>query len=102
VAHLSESIRSTVQYFAYRVGTGTLESNGLLRGVDYRAALSRDFGQLQLVFAVFTNVLEVDDHGRVTNAPAATVRAAQVLRRLAQPSYVVDPPLADWEIAQPG
>lgn len=99
MAHLSESVRSAVQFFAYSLGNGTLENTGVLRGIDYREDIARNSNELQLVFAVFTNTLEVDEHGRVTNAPEAAARAAQLVRRFHQPSYVIVPPLADWELA---
>ena len=99
MAQLHASIRAAIVDFAYALGNGTLDSGGLLRGVDYRPDIQRNSNELQLVFAVFTNVLQVDDDGRVTNAEYAKQRAAAVVRRYHQPSFVVDPPLADWEVA---
>ena len=99
MARLPASVRAAVCDFAFALGNGTLDSTGLLHGIDYRADFQRNSNELQLVFAVFTNVLEVDDGGRVTNADDAKRRAAAVVRRYHQPSFVVDPPLADWEIA---
>lgn len=99
MARLPTSVRAAVSDFAFALGNGTLDSNGLLRGVDYRPELHRNPNGLQLVFAVFTNTLDVDDNGKVTNAGVATRRAAQVVRRYAEPGFRIDPQLADWEVA---
>ena len=99
MARLPVSVRAAVRDFAHALGNGTLDSTGLLRGIDYRPDLARNSNELHLVFAVFTNTLDVDEHGHVTNAAAAAQRAAAVVRRFHQPSFVIDPPLADWEIS---
>jgi hypothetical protein len=52
--------------------------------------------------AFFTNVIEVDDSGRVSNVDEAEHRAAQWIRRCCDPTYVVDPPFQDWEIELAG
>jgi hypothetical protein len=52
---------------------------------------------LEIPFAIFANVLDVDERGRVTNHAAAERRAAQWIRSYCDPSYVVEPPLAEWE-----
>ncbi|MHA3702361.1 DUF7677 family protein [Jatrophihabitans sp. YIM 134969] len=99
MARLPSSVRAAVRDFAYALGSGTLDGNGLLRGIDYRPDFAKNANELQLVFAVFTNVLRVDDDGRVLNVAEASHRAAALVRRFHQPSFVVDPPFADWEIS---
>ena len=99
MAHLPASVRAAVCDFAYALGNGMLDGNGLLRDIDYRPDFAKNSNELQLVFAVYTNTLQVDDAGRVTNADTAARRAAAVVRRFHQPSFVIEPPLADWEVA---
>ena len=56
---------------------------------------------MEEAFAVFLNILEVDQNGLVTNAKEAELRAAQSIRRYCDPSYVVTPPFQDWEVQLP-
>lgn len=69
----------------------------LLEGVDY-SAIFEEPSALEQAFAIFMNVLEVDDKGNVTNAKYAERRAAQEIRRYVDPSYTVVPPFEDWEL----
>ncbi|WP_441349450.1 DUF7677 family protein [Streptomyces sp. ISL-111] len=50
-----------------------------------------------MVFAVFSNVLEVDEQGRAVNDGDAQFRVAQWIRARQDPSYVVDLPFEPWE-----
>lgn len=96
VSQLSEDVRSACRYFAFYVANGTLDVE-LLDGIDYRSALLQFGSPLEQVFAIFTNVLDVQPDGSVANAGEATFRAAQYVRRYCDPSYVIDPPFEDWE-----
>jgi hypothetical protein len=70
----------------------------VMEGVDYLPAIAEGSGStLEMVFAIFTNVLDVDEDGRVINEHQATVRAAQYLRSYCDSSFVVSPPFEDWE-----
>jgi hypothetical protein len=61
----------------------------LLEDVDYWPALMQFGSTLEIVFTIFTNILEIDEEGRVTNADLAQERAAQWIRCLprARPSH---------------
>ena len=50
-----------------------------------------------MVFTIFTNILEINEKGVVTNAGLAQERAAQWIRRYCDPSYDVEPPFEPWE-----
>jgi len=63
-------------------------------GVDPAAGLPQ---VLEMTFAIFTNVLDVDENGLVTSTDAAHHRAAQWIRARHDPSYRIDPPLQAWE-----
>jgi hypothetical protein len=93
---LPDNVRSAIHYFTMRLTNGTL-SPRLLNGIDYRPYLTDPGSELEITFAIFTNVLDIDENGLVTNADAAHHRAAQWIRARHDPSYRIDPPLQAWE-----
>lgn len=96
MSRLPEDVRSSVRFFAFYLANGTL-ARDVLGDLDYRKDLLQFGSDLETPFAIFTNVLEVDDDGRVTNNAQAQRRAAQWIRSYCDPDYVIEPPLADWE-----
>ncbi|WP_421915618.1 DUF7677 family protein [Nonomuraea polychroma] len=66
-----------------------------LQLVDAHGQLSAAFqqftGELEMVFTIYTNVLEIDENGQVDDG-YAQYRAAQWIRRYCDPTYVIDPP----------
>jgi hypothetical protein len=96
MTRLSEDVRASLRFFAFYLANGTLDLD-LLEGIDYRSALMRFGSALEMVFTIYTNVLEVDGSGLVTNAGLAQDRAAQWIRHYCDPSYRVDPPFEPWE-----
>lgn len=94
---LPEDVRSSLRFFAFYLANGTVDME-LLADVDYRPELMRYGSDLERVFAIFSNVLEVDEEGNVTNHDVAQRRAAQWIRRFCDPSYEVVPPFEGWEI----
>lgn len=97
VPHLPVGVRSACRRFAVALTDGSLDPDLLTDLGDYRPALLQDSSILEMVIAVFTNLLEVDDDGAPLNEVAATHRAAQWVRQYFDPTYVVDPPLEPWE-----
>lgn len=73
----------------------------LLEDFDYRPVLMAYGSGLEQVFAIFANVLDVNEAGQVTNDGDAEYRAAQWIRRVCDSTYRVDPPFADWEVELP-
>ncbi len=100
MAQLSEDVRRAVRFFAFYLANGTVDLE-LLGDIDYRPHLVQFGSELEMAFTIFTNVLEVDDSGRVTNGGHAQRRAAQWIRNYCDPSYEIEPPLADWEVELP-
>ena len=99
MSHLSVDARSAVRSFAFYLANGTLDPDVLGGIEDYRPSLVEFGSELEMVFAIFTNVLEFDeDTGRPTNEVHAQRRAAQWIRSYSDSSYVVDPPFAAWEV----
>ncbi|GGK61953.1 hypothetical protein Ppa06_60840 [Planomonospora parontospora subsp. parontospora] len=93
---LSEDVRASLRLFAFYLANGTIDME-LLEDIDYRPALMEFGSPLEMVFTIFTNVLEVDENGMVTNEGDAQRRAAQWIRHHCDPSYEVDPPFQPWE-----
>lgn len=95
MAKLPCDLRSSLRLFAFYLGNGTFDLD-LLDGIDYRENLMRDGSALEMVFAIYTNILEIDDAGEVVDGRAQD-RVGQFIRHYCDPSYVVDPPFEPWE-----
>lgn len=52
---------------------------------------------LEQAFAIFANVIELNEDGVPINAKFAEYRAAQYIRSYCDPSYVVTPDFECWE-----
>ena len=50
------------------------------------------------MFAIFANVLVLDEQGQVLNAQYAQKRATDHLRAYCDPTFKVTPPYEDWEL----
>ena len=74
----------------------------MLKGVDYLSLYGRDPSAIECVFAIYANVIELDQDGLVLNAKYAEKRATDYLRAYCDRSFVVEPPYEDWEIALHG
>ncbi len=53
----------------------------MLDGINYRDELNDSPSQMEICFAIFANVLDLDDHGMPTNEKYAERRAATWLYR---------------------
>ena len=94
---LSSDLRAALRLFACSVGSGAVGGD-LLEGVDYLPALTEGGFVLETVFAIWSNVVELDEHGKVLNKDKAELRAAQYIREFCDSSYVVEPPWEPWEV----
>ncbi|YCM43435.1 hypothetical protein V2O64_19185 [Verrucomicrobiaceae bacterium 227] len=96
--HLDKSVSAEVRQFSFWVANRTV-GHPLLEGIDY-SCIFEEPSALEQVYAIYMNVLEVDDAGKVIDAKQAQHRAAQYIRAYVQgEDYVVDPPFEDWEVA---
>lgn len=98
MARVSHSLSGELRLFAYWIANGTV-GHPLLDGVDYLSLMGDEPSAIEQAFAIFANVIEMDEAGTVLNAAHAQQRAAQYLRSYCDPDYTPDPPLADWEVA---
>ncbi len=94
MAKLSEDVRSELRELAWSLANGSLDMG---QEYDYRPLLREEPGFLENVFALWANVLDVDERGRVVNSDLARSRVEQYIRTWMDKGYTVDPPFADWE-----
>jgi hypothetical protein len=96
MARLSNSFSGALRTFSFWIANGTV-GHPLLDEIDY-SCIFREPSALEQAYAIFANVIELDQHGNVLNSKHAELRAAQYIRW-----YVCgipeDPPFADWEVA---
>ncbi|HPY39210.1 MAG TPA: hypothetical protein PLM98_01725 [Thiolinea sp.] len=91
---LSHSFSGALRTFAYFMASGTQYT---LQGVDYLPLYGEEPSAIEQVFAIYANVLELDENGTVLNAKYAEKRATDYLRAYCDPSFVVNPPYEEWE-----
>jgi hypothetical protein len=91
---LSNSVSGALRTFAYFMSSGT---HYMLEGIDYLSLYGREPSAIEAAYAIFANVLEIDEHGEVLNAEHAQKRATDYRRAYCDPSFKVQPPFEDWE-----
>ena len=91
---LSTSFSGALRTFAYFLSSGT---HYMLEGVDYLSLYGDEPSAIEMAYAIFVNVLELDEDGQVLNAQHAQKRATDYLRAYCDPSFKVDPPYEAWE-----
>lgn len=94
---LSPSTSHAIRQFSFWIANRTV-GLPLLDKVDY-SCIFEEPSALEQTYAIFANVLELDAGGTVLNAKHAERRAAQFIRSYVEPSYRVEPPFEDWEVA---
>lgn len=94
---LSHSFSGALRTFSFWIANGTV-GHPLLEEIDYGDLLTNEPSALEATYAIFANVIELDDAGNVLNAKYAERRAAQWLRSYCDPNYEVQPPFEDWEV----
>lgn len=95
MSHLSHSFSGALRTFAYFMASGT---HYMLKGVDYLPLYGSEPSAIERAFAIFANVIDMDENGQVLNAQHAQKRATDYLRSYCDSSFKVDPPLEDWEL----
>jgi hypothetical protein len=92
---LSTSFSGALRTFSYFMASGTHDD---LTGIDYLYLFGKEPSAIEQVYAIYANVIELDESGRVINAKYAERRALQYLRQYCDPDYEVEPPFEDWEL----
>lgn len=93
---LSTSFSGALRTFAYFLSSGT---HYLLADMDYLSLYGSEPSAIEMAYAIFANVLELDENGRVLNAQHAQKRATDYLRAYCDPKFEVNPPYEEWEVA---
>jgi len=92
---LSESFSGALRTFAYFMASGT---HHMLKDVDYLQLYGSDPSAIEKAFAIYANVIELDENGQVLNAKYAEKRATDYIKQYCSLDYVVEPPFEDWEL----
>lgn len=93
---LSNSFSGALRTFAYFMASGT---HYMLEGTNYLELYGEEPSAIEQAFAIYVNVIEVDESGTVLNAKYAEKRATQYVRAYCDASFQVQPPFEDWELA---
>jgi len=97
MAKLSHSTSGAIRLFSFWLANRTV-GLPLLQGIDY-SCIFEEPSALEQTYAIFVNVLELDDEGTVTNAKQAEQRAAQYIRSYVDGAYTIEPAFEDWEVS---
>lgn len=93
--HMSNSFSGALRTFSFWIANGTV-GHPWLDQVDYSCILHEP-SALEQVYAIFANVIEVDEKGLVINAKHAERRAAQYILQYVT-GQPVQPPFENWEV----
>jgi len=93
---LSHEVSGALRSFSYFLASGT---HHMLEGVTYLDLYGNEPSAIEQTYAIFANVLDVDEKGKVTNRTYAEKRATDYLRSYCDRSFRVEPPFEDWEVA---
>ena len=93
---LGDSFSGALRTFAYFMASGTQNT---LKDIDYLSLYGEEPSAIEQVFAIYANVIELDESGQVLNAKYAEKRATDYLRSYCDSDFKVDPPYEDWEVA---
>lgn len=93
---LSPSFSGALRTFAYFMSSGT---HYMLEGIDYLSLYGEEPSAIEQVYAIFVNVIQLDEKGTVLNAQYAQKRATDYLRAYCDPTYTVVPAYEYWETA---
>jgi hypothetical protein len=93
---LSPFFSGALRTFTYFMASGTHYN---LEGIGYISLYGEEPSAIEKVYAIYANVIELDEDGRVLNDEYAQKRATDYLRQYCDPSYKVLPEYQDWEIA---
>lgn len=94
---ISSGASGAIRRFAGWVARGSV-GHPLLEGINYWDELADSPTQMEAVFAIFANVLELDEDGEPTNEKYAERRAATFLYRYCTGQLPPgEPELQPWE-----
>jgi hypothetical protein len=92
---LSNSFSGALRTFSYFMASGTHHN---LEGDNYLDLYGKEPSAIERCFAIYANVIEMDENGVVQNAKYAEKRATQYIRTYCDATYKVHPPFEEWEL----
>ena len=92
---VNSQFSGALRTFAYFMSSG---SHHMLNGINYLGLYGEEPSAIEMCYAIFANVLEMNEEGEVINFEYAQKRATDYLRSYCDPSYEVVPAFEDWEI----
>ena len=90
---VSQDFSGALSTFAYFIASGT---HYMLQDIEYIDLFGTEPSAIEMVFAIFANVLEMDEEGKVLNFTYAQKKATDYLKSYCS-EYIVDPPFEEWE-----
>jgi hypothetical protein len=70
----------------------------MLKGINYIELYGEEPSAIEQCYAIYSNVIEMDENGDVLNEIYAEKRATDYIRQYYDSSFLVVPPYEDWEI----
>lgn len=92
---ISNSFSGALRTFSYFIASGT---HYQLEGVEYLDLFGEEPSAIEQAFAIFANVIQLDDKGNVLNAKYAEKRAVDYIRSYCDSNFEVNPPYEAWEL----
>ena len=92
---LSNSFSEALRTFAYFIASSTHYN---LQGIDYLDLFGKKPSGTERVFAIYANVIKLDENGTVLNAKYAEKRTTDYIRQYCDQNFKVEPEFEDWEI----
>jgi len=100
---LSMSFRSALRFFTYYNVNNTLgfvSGNSKLTSRDYIEEMNEMPSNVEMMYTIFSNNIEMNTEGEVINFKHATKRAAKFVASCLfyeENQYTVEPPFEEWE-----
>ena len=91
---VSNDFSGALRTFAYFMASGT---HYMLEDVEYLELYGEDPSAIEMAYAIFANVLEMDDEGQVLNFTYAQRRATDYIKSYCDPEFKVSPLFEGWE-----
>jgi len=70
----------------------------MLEDIEYLSLYGSEPGAIEAVYAIFANVIELDENGKVLNFTYAQRRATDYLKSYCIKEFEASPPFEQWEI----
>ncbi|MBB4392477.1 hypothetical protein GGD62_001561 [Bradyrhizobium sp. ERR14] len=94
---LSAAFSGALRTFSYWIAAGSV-GHPLLEGIEYRQVMLAEPSLMEQAYAIFANIIELDQQGMPVNAKYAEHRAAQWIRSYCDRGFQVMPPFESWEL----